>query len=156
MPTRNYQTAAETIRRYSEATQTLEATDHLERKPISDPEALAELITPLLQDADREHCLTITLDTKNRPIRIHLTSTGAAANTFMAPREIFRDAFSDAATSIMLAHNHPSGDPEPSRDDERITKRLSEAGRILGIEVIDHLVIGHNGRWVSMARRGCI
>ena len=73
----------------------------------------------------------------------------------MTPHGIFRDALIGNAAALILAHNHPSGDPEPSRDDERVTRRLAEAGRLLGVEVLDHLVVG-GGSWVSLARRGLV
>ncbi len=69
--------------------------------------------------------------------------------------EVFRDALLHGSGAIVIAHNHPSGDAEPSRDDERITRRFGQAGEILGVEVLDHLVIGHQ-RWVSLARRGAL
>jgi DNA repair protein RadC len=73
----------------------------------------------------------------------------------MSPREVFRDALLRGASAIVVAHNHPSGDAEPSRDDELITRRISRAGDIVGIEVLDHVVIGQQ-RWVSLARRGAL
>jgi DNA repair protein RadC len=73
----------------------------------------------------------------------------------MSPREVFRDALLNGASAIVVAHNHPSGDPEPSHDDERITRRLGRAGQLLNVDVLDHLVIGHQ-RWTSLARRGLL
>jgi DNA repair protein RadC len=113
------------------------------------------LLVPLLPGLDREHCVTLNLDVKHRVIATTTVSVGSVDHTFMGPREVFRDALLHGAGAIVIAHNHPSGDAEPSRDDERITRRLGQAGDILGVEVLDHLVIGHE-RWVSLARRGAL
>lgn len=122
---------------------------------LGDPDEVAGLIVPLIGGADREHCLAVQLDTKHRVLRAATVSIGSIDHTFMTPHGIFRDALIDNAAALILAHNHPSGDPEPSRDDERVTRRLVEAGRLLGVEVLDHLVIG-GGEWVSLARRGLV
>jgi DNA repair protein RadC len=122
---------------------------------LSDPEAVAGIVVPLIGAADREHCLAVLLDTKHRALATVTVSIGSIDHTFMSPREIFRDALLANAAATVLAHNHPSGDPEPSRDDERVTRRLVEAGRLVGVEVLDHLVIGGGG-WVSLARRGAV
>ena len=122
---------------------------------LGDPEEVAGLVVPLIGGADREHCVAVLLDTKHRILTTLTVSIGSLDHTFMAPREIFRDALLANAAAVVLAHNHPSGDPEPSRDDERVTRRLGEAGRVLGVEVLDHLVVG-GGRWVSLARRGAL
>jgi len=126
-----------------------------ERVRLGDPEEVAGFIVPLIGGADREHCLAIHLDTKHRVLRAATVSIGSIDHTFMTPHGIFRDALLENAAALILAHNHPSGDPEPSRDDERVTRRLVEAGRLLGVEVLDHLVVGGGG-WVSLARRGLV
>jgi DNA repair protein RadC len=109
----------------------------------------------MLQGLDREHCLLTSVDIKHRVLAVTTVSIGSDGHTFMAPREIFRDALAHGASAVILAHNHPSGDPEPSRDDELVTRRLHKAGELLGIDVLDHLVIGAN-RWISLARRGAL
>ena len=124
-----------------------------DRPAITSPEAAADLVIPLLDGHDRERCLALLLDTKHRLLELTTVSIGSVDHTFMAPREVFRDALLANASAIVLAHNHPSGDPEPSRDDEAITRRLVSAGEMLGISVLDHLVTG-GSRWVSLARRG--
>jgi DNA repair protein RadC len=110
---------------------------------------------PLMQDLDREHCVTLNLDTKHRLLAATTVSIGSIDHTFMSPREVFRDALTRGASAIVIAHNHPSGDAAPSRDDELVTRRIGRAGEILDIEVLDHLVIGHE-RWTSLARRGVL
>ena len=126
-----------------------------DRTRLDDPEAVAGLVVPLLGAADREHCVAVMLDTKHRVLEAITVSVGSIDHTFMAPREILRDALLANAAAVVVAHNHPSGDPEPSRDDERVTRRIVEAGRVVGIEVLDHLVVG-GGSWVSLARRGLV
>lgn len=129
--------------------------DHTARAAITSPEQAAAIVVPRLAGADRERCLAALLDTKHRLLTLATVSVGSLDHTFMAPREVFRDALVANAAAIVLAHNHPSGDPEPSRDDEAVTRRLTRAGELIGIEVLDHLVVGDGG-WVSLARRGSI
>lgn len=125
------------------------------RPQITSPEAAADILVPMIGNADREHCITLNLDTKHRLIAATTISIGSLDHTFMAPREIYRDALLHNAAAIVLAHNHPSGDPEPSRDDTLVTRRVTKAGEMVGIDVLDHLVIGGH-RWISLARRGHI
>ncbi|MFP4149282.1 MAG: RadC family protein, partial [Nitriliruptoraceae bacterium] len=126
-----------------------------ERPALTSPEAAAEVLVPALVGADRERCLSAVVDTKHRLLAVVTSSIGSLDRTFMAPREILRDALLHNAAALVLAHNHPSGDPEPSRDDEQVTRRLVRAGELVGVEVLDHLVVGGT-RWVSLARRGIL
>ena len=125
------------------------------RPEITSPEAAAEVLMPLLDGLDREHCLTLNLDTKHRLVATTTVSVGSVDHTFMSPREVFRDALLHGASALVIAHNHPSGDAEPSSDDERITRRLVRAGELVGVVILDHIVVGHE-RWVSLARRGAL
>jgi DNA repair protein RadC len=127
----------------------------LDRPEITSPEAAAALLTPALADRDRERCVAALLDTKHRLIELVTISIGSVDHTFMAPREVYRDALLANASALVLGHNHPSGDPEPSRDDELLTRRLGRAGELVGVELLDHLVVGAD-RWVSLARRGLL
>jgi len=104
---------------------------------------------------DREHLLCIYLNTKNRVLGIEVVSIGTLNFSPVHPREIFKGAILASADSIILAHNHPSGDPEPSKDDISITKRVEKAGQIVGIELLDHIIIGDNC-YVSLKERGII
>ncbi|MDX1658643.1 MAG: DNA repair protein RadC [Nitriliruptorales bacterium] len=124
-----------------------------ERPAITSPEAAADLVIPMLDGLDRERCVALLLDTKHRLLEMATVSIGSIDHTFMSPREVFRDALLANASAVVLAHNHPSGDPQPSRDDEAITRRLVSSGELLGVTVLDHLVTGGT-RWVSLARRG--
>lgn len=129
--------------------------DIAERAQVSRPEDAADLLLPQLVGRDREHCLAALLDTKHRLVRVVTVSIGSVDHTFMCPREVFRDALLANAAALVLAHNHPSGDPEPSGEDELVTRRIVEAGELLGVGVLDHLVVAGD-RWVSMARRGLV
>ncbi len=126
-----------------------------QRTEVSSPEDAATLLVPAFAGADRERCVSALLDTKHRLLCVALVSVGSIDHTFMAPREIFRDALLANAAAIVVAHNHPSGDPEPSRDDAAVTRRLARAGDLVGVRLLDHLVIGA-GRWISLARRGVL
>ena len=131
------------------------AGDPAEREELVSPETAAAVLVPRFAGADRERCVAALLDTKHRVLRVVVVSVGSLDHTFMSPREVFRDALLANAAAIVLAHNHPSGDPEPSRDDELVTRRLVRAGELVGVDVLDHLVVAGD-RWVSLARRGAV
>jgi DNA repair protein RadC len=107
-----------------------------------------------LKDLAQEAFCTITLNTKNRLIKRHLVTLGTLNSTYVHPREVFRTAIQDSAAAIIIAHNHPSGDPSPSSDDLKITRRLIEAGRIIDINVLDHVIIGDTS--VSLREAGLV
>ncbi len=96
----------------------------------------------LANDAKQEEFHIVTLNTKNQVIDTHQITVGTLDASLVHPREVFRPAIKDAASSIILVHNHPSGDPTPSREDRQVTDRLTESGKLLGIEVLDHIVLG--------------
>jgi DNA repair protein RadC len=151
-----YDDTYHTLARYVDLAREVAATPIDDRQRIEDPETAYAMLAPIVEGSPKETALVITLDTKHRPLAIRMETIGSLDHTFMSPRELFRAAILDNAACVFLAHNHPSGSPEPSRDDERVTRRLVEAGRILGIEVLDHIVIGAPGQWTSLARRGFI
>ena len=122
---------------------------------MTSPEAAHAIVAPHLAGRDREHCLLVSLDIKHRLLDLTTISVGTADHTFMAPREIFRSALLAGASAVFLAHNHPSGDPTPSSDDRAVTRRIAQAGTTLGVEVLDHLVVGAPD-WVSLAREGVL
>jgi len=101
-------------------------------------------------DRAKEHFWVLCLDTKNHILRVELVTLGILDQTIVHPREIFRPAIGCSAKSIILAHNHPSGDPQPSDKDEQLTRRLVDCGRMLDIEVLDHVVIGDGDEYWSM------
>jgi DNA repair protein RadC len=106
-------------------------------------------------DKAKEHFKLILLNSRNKIIRVRTISIGTLNTSLVHPREVFKDALAHSAASVVLAHNHPSGDPEPSEDDLKITKKLVESGKILGIEVIDHIIIGKNN-FYSFREKGLI
>jgi DNA repair protein RadC len=124
-----------------------------QRVQVTTPDSALAVVRPLLADRDRECGVLVALDTRHRVIATTLISVGTAATTFLAPREVYRDALLLGASAVVVAHNHPSGDPTPSADDERITRRLAEAGAMLGVDLLDHLVVG-DPDWTSLARVG--
>ena len=105
------------------------------------------------EHADREEFLVLLLDGKNKLLGFHVVSVGTLTSSLTHPREIFKAAILANAAAILLLHNHPSGDPAPSAEDISITRRLKEAGELLGIQVLDHIIIG-DGRYVSFIESG--
>ena len=122
---------------------------------IHGPEDVAHAIMPRFRYESKEHFSLVCLNTKNHIIAIEDVSIGSLQASIVHPREVFLTAIKYHSASIILCHNHPSGNTEPSREDIEITGRLCEAGRILGIEVVDHLIFGHND-WISLKERGYI
>jgi len=107
----------------------------------------------LLRDRKKEVFLALLLDSKNRLIREVCVSEGSLNASIVHPREVFSPAVRESAAAVLFIHNHPSGDPAPSREDIELTQRLREAGELMGIRVLDHIVIG-NGSYVSFSDRG--
>jgi DNA repair protein RadC len=108
-----------------------------------------------LREHKKEHFVIFYLDSRNQEIKREIISVGSLNANLVHPREVFEPAVRNLAAQIILAHNHPSGDPEPSEDDLEITKRLVESGKILGIEVIDHIIITKTG-FMSFKEKGLI
>ncbi len=121
---------------------------------INCPRDAADIVGEFLAGADREHFIVLCLDTKNNVNAINTVSVGTLNSSLVHPREVFKAAILANSNAIILCHNHPSGDPHPSKEDLEVTKRLVEAGKLLSIEVIDHVVIGDDGRYVSFKERG--
>jgi len=122
---------------------------------IKNPETVVKAIRAGIKDKAKEHFKLILLNPRNKIIGISTVSVGTLNASLVHPREVFKDAIVHSAASVVLAHNHPSGDPEPSEDDLTITKRLTEAGKILGVEVIDHIIVGKNG-FFSFKEKGLV
>lgn len=133
------------------------------RIAVAPPDQVDNVRTPndaydLVQDMrflDREHFRVLLLNTKHRVIRIETVTIGTLNSSPVHPREVFKPAIKHGACAVVLAHNHPSGDPEPSSQDLQLTQRLVEAGRLIGIEVLDHIIVG-DGRFVSLKERGSL
>lgn len=124
-----------------------------ERPCIRGPQDVANLLMPEMRDLKKEYLKSLLLDSKNRVMKIQTVSIGILDSSLVHPREVFKDAIVASSAAIIVAHNHPSGDPTPSPEDKRITQRLHEAGQLIGIDLLDHIVIGDN-RWVSLKQIG--
>lgn len=120
-----------------------------EKIQINSPSIISNLFMEEMKYFKREHFRILTLDTKNQIISVEEISIGNLNSSIVHPREVFNRAIKKSANSIILLHNHPSGDPSPSREDIDITYRLINAGNILGIKVLDHIVLGED-RYISM------
>ena len=123
---------------------------------ISSPKDAVGIGQQFLEDADREQVIVCCLDTKNQPLSISVVSMGILNSSLIHPREIFKTAILTNAASLILYHNHPSGETEPSTEDINITKRIKEAGVLIGIELIDHIIIGSEGRYLSLKEEGLL
>jgi DNA repair protein RadC len=127
-----------------------------EEKPvIRSPQDASALFMSDFQGLDKEHFRAVLLNTKNHVLKTVEISVGSLDSSLVHPRECFKPAVAASAASIILLHNHPSGDPEPSADDIAITKRLKEAGKTLGIDVLDHIIFGQ-GTFVSLKEKGAL
>jgi DNA repair protein RadC len=124
------------------------------RPVVSTPEDVARLCGPQLRGSDREHFWALALNTKNQLLKIIEVSIGSLNASIVHPRELFKDAVKVSAASIVVVHNHPSGDPTPSAADIQLTRRLVKAGDVLGIEVLDHVVIGDGAVHASLRELG--
>ncbi len=107
------------------------------------------------REARREHFVAFDLNARHQMIARRLVSVGSLSASIVHPREVFQPAVCASAAGLIVAHNHPSGDPEPSPEDVAVTRRLREAGELLGIELLDHLVVAGRG-FVSLKARGCL
>ncbi len=125
------------------------------RASIRGPADVAALMAGRLRHLDREHFCTVLLNTRHEVLETVGVAVGGLDSAQIHPREVFKDAIRRSAAALILVHNHPSGDPEPSGDDLRITGRLEQAGRVVGIEVLDHVIVG-DGRFVSLRERGAL
>lgn len=114
----------------------------MEKPLIKKPADIQALLQGELRDKNKECFILVMLDTRSRLIKCAEVSSGSLDASVVHPREVFKEAISASAASVILAHNHPSGNPEPSDDDIRLTKRLIEAGKIIDINVLDHIIIG--------------
>jgi DNA repair protein RadC len=125
-----------------------------EVKVITKPADVKDILEIFLAGADRENFVVIMMNTKNQVIGINTVSVGILNSCDVHPREVFKPLILASAAGVILGHNHPSGDPAPSKEDLRLTERLREAGDLLGIPVIDHIIIGSEGRFCSLKEYG--
>ena len=136
--------------------------DGITGRQVTSPADCARVIAALPIDAGRldechvEHFGMLALNTKHRINAFRVIGVGTLDACIVHPREVFRAAIDAHAAAIVVFHNHPSGDPEPSPEDKRLTDRLTAGGAVLGIDVLDHIVIGHDGRYSSFKERGTL
>ena len=125
-----------------------------ERVTITAPDDAANLLMAEMCSLEQEHLRVLLLNTKHQVLSIQEIYVGNVNSSVVRPAEVFRPAVRENAPAVVLAHNHPSGDPTPSEPDVSITRELVSSGKLLGIDVLDHLVIGDGGRWVSLNSKG--
>lgn len=126
-----------------------------ERVRLSSPRAVAEYLLPQFGNRPVEQFGVLSLDTKHRVLRATVLSVGTLDTSIVHPREVFREAMAAGAAALVLFHNHPSGDPEPSVDDCRLTERLVAAGVLMGIEVLDHVILADARYYSFREHRRC-
>ena len=126
-----------------------------EQIQIKSHQDVIKVVRQQLKDKKKEHFLILCLDTRNNLIKIGNISTGTLDANLVHPREVFKEAIQSLASSIILVHNHPSGNPEPSDADIDITKRILETGKIIGIDVLDHIIIAEN-KSLSFKEKGIL
>ncbi|WP_134700021.1 DNA repair protein RadC [Ammoniphilus sp. YIM 78166] len=126
-----------------------------ERGVIRSPEDVSNLLMEDLRYLTQEHFVCLFLNTKNQVIAQTTVFIGSLNSSIVHPREVFKEAIRKSSASVICLHNHPSGDPTPSKEDIEVTKRLIQAGQIIGIDVLDHVIIG-DGRYVSLKEKGLI
>ena len=125
----------------------------VDRPAISGPEDVANLVLADMAFFNQEHFRVMLLNTRNRVLSTEELYVGNVGSAVIRPSEVFREAISANAPSVIVVHNHPSGDPTPSTDDVQVTKTLAEAGKLLDIALLDHVVVAERG-WVSLKERG--
>ena len=119
-------------------------------------------LEPLASGLSVEKCWTLCLNRRNRLLALHEVSSGTATSSLLHPREVFRQALRHSAAAVIVAHNHPSGDPAPSHADRAVTRQLVEAGRMIGVELLDHVIVGRpesdptSKGWFSFGEAGLI
>jgi DNA repair protein RadC len=118
--------------------------EKIEKKQILSSKDASIVLENNLRGLNKEHFIILILNTKNFLLGVETVSIGSLNSSIVHPRELFKSAINKSAAAIILAHNHPSGDPTPSREDIEVTKRIKSGGQLLGIDVIDHIIIGDN------------
>ena len=138
-----------------ELTRRLRARTPGARTPLGSPAEVYAAFGPLMEDLKREVFRVALLDAQNGLVRDIVISEGTLSASLVHPREVFKPAILESAASVILLHNHPSGDPTPSREDIRLTRQLVECARLLDLNIHDHVIVGR-GRFISLAERGII
>ena len=125
-------------------------------RKVGSPSDAVILGRRFLEYADREKLIVCCMDTKNQPLCINVVSIGSLNSSIVHPREVFKVAILSNAASIIIFHNHPSGDTTPSSEDINVTNRLKEAGKLIGIDLIDHIIIGSKSSYCSLKEKGIL
>ena len=126
--------------------------DETPRPVIKSPEDAVKIVKGWLKGKKKEHFWMLSLDTRNHLINSKEISVGSLDTSIVHPREVFKEAISASAASVIFIHNHPSGDPEPSEEDIKLTKRLAEVSEIVGIDALDHIIVGDK-KYLSLKAR---
>jgi len=145
--------SVETVTRYRVALVKEEDTAYGDLS-LAHPDAVAQFLNRVLADRPQEHMTAVYLDTRNRLIGWTIAHIGTINRAAVEPRTIFQIALSLNAAGVILSHNHPSGDPSPSTEDLAFTRRMAQTGDLLGIRLVDHIILGESGRWISLRQRG--
>ncbi|AKB28540.1 DNA repair protein RadC [Methanosarcina siciliae T4/M] len=125
------------------------------KRKICSPKDVYSLMYPRMREQKKEKFITLYLDTKNQILKEEVVSIGSLNASIVHPREVFKSALLESSASVIMVHNHPSGDPSPSREDIMVTEKLVEGGKLLGIDILDHIIIG-DGRYVSLKDEGFV
>jgi len=125
------------------------------KRKICSPKDVYTLMYPKMREQKKEKFITLCLDTKNQILKEEVVSIGSLNASIVHPREVFKSALLESSASVIMVHNHPSGDPSPSREDIMVTEKMVEGGKLLGIDVLDHIIIG-DGRYVSLKDEGFV
>ncbi|KKG15937.1 DNA repair protein RadC [Methanosarcina sp. 2.H.T.1A.6] len=125
------------------------------KRKICSPKDVYTLMYPKMREQKKEKFITLYLDTKNQILKEEVVSIGSLNASIVHPREVFKSALLESSASVIMVHNHPSGDPSPSREDIMVTEKLVEGGKLLGIDILDHIIIG-DGRYVSLKDEGFV
>ncbi|HEY3360903.1 MAG TPA: DNA repair protein RadC [Methanosarcina sp.] len=125
------------------------------KRKVCSPKDVYMLMYPKMREQKKEKFITLCLDTKNQILKEEVVSIGSLNASIVHPREVFKSALMESSASVIMVHNHPSGDPSPSREDIIVTEKIVEGGKLLGIDVLDHIIIGE-GRYVSLKDEGFV
>ena len=121
------------------------------KEEVCSPKKVVALVKRLLMNVDREYFIVISVDAKSKPVGVEIVSIGTVNATLVQAREVFKHAILCNATGIIMLHNHPSGSTNPSEEDWKVTRRMQRAGQILGVDVIDHIIVGDDNEYRSLA-----
>lgn len=125
------------------------------KRKVRSPKDVYTFMYPKMREQKKERFVTLYLDTKNQILKEETVAVGSLNASIVHPREVFKSALLESSASVIMIHNHPSGDPSPSREDILVTEKLVEGGKLLGIDVLDHIIIG-DGRYVSLKDEGFV